>query len=179
MPPRRLPSAHTLLNAALATAAVIAFVILVARTDSSPGVEVQRRDPFGALDLVRVDIRGAVARPGLVAAAPGDRVGDALALAGGALPEADLAALNLARRVVDGEQIRVPAQGEFAATLLDLNEASASDLEALPGIGSARARAIIAARPYASSDELVERDVLPAEVYEVIRDRVTTAGSIP
>jgi competence protein ComEA len=179
MPPRHLPSPRTLLNAALAAAAVTAFAILVARTDPSPGIEVQRRDPPGAIDLVRVEVRGAVARPGLVTAAPGDRVGDALALAGGALPEADLGALNLARRVVDGEQIQVPARGDRAGMLLDLNEASASDLEALPGIGSTRARAIIAARPYASSDELVERDVLPADVYEAIRDRVTTGSSVP
>ncbi|PKN81689.1 MAG: hypothetical protein CVU47_05750, partial [Chloroflexi bacterium HGW-Chloroflexi-9] len=123
MPPRHLPSPRTLLHAALATAAVIAFAILVARTESSPGIEVQRRDPPGALDLVRVEVRGAVALPGLVTAAPGDRVGDALALAGGPLPEADLGALNLARRIIDGEQIRVPAQGELTAMLLDLNEA--------------------------------------------------------
>ncbi|MDP2327022.1 MAG: helix-hairpin-helix domain-containing protein [Dehalococcoidia bacterium] len=179
MPPRRLPSPRTLLNTALAVAAVIAFAVLVARSDSSPGIEVQRRDPPGALDLVRVEIRGAVARPGVVTAAPGDRVADALTLAGGALPEADLGALNLARRIIDGEQIRVPTQGELTAMLLDLNEASASDLEALPGIGSARARAIIAARPYASSDDLVERDVLPADVYEAIRDRVTTGSTTP
>lgn len=179
MPPRRLPSPRTLLNAALAAAAVVAFTILVFRTDSSPRIEVERRDPPGALDLLRVDIRGAVARPGVVTTARGDRIVDALTLAGGALPEANLDALNLARRVVDGEQIRVPAQGEPTAMLLDLNEASASALEALPGIGSARARAIIAARPYASSDELVERDVLPVEVYEAIRDRVTTGGTAP
>ena len=140
MPPRRLPSPRTFLNAALATAAVIGFVILVTRTDTSPGIEVERRAPSGALDLVRVAIRGAVARPGLVTVDPGDRVADALALAGGALPEANLDALNLARRVVDGEQIDVPTQGEATTALLDLNEASAGDLEVLPGIGSARAR---------------------------------------
>jgi len=179
MPSRRLPSPRTLLNAALASAAVVAFAILVTRADSSPGIEVERRDPPGALDLVRVDVRGAVVRPGVVTVEPGDRVADALALADGALPEANLGALNLARRVIDGEQIDVPTRGDVTVALLNLNEASTSDLEALPGIGSARARAIIAARPYASSDELVERNLLPVDVYEAIRDLVTTRGAVP
>ncbi|MDO9446202.1 MAG: SLBB domain-containing protein, partial [Dehalococcoidia bacterium] len=165
--------------AAFAAAAVVAFAILVVRTDSSPGIEVERRDPPGALDLVRVDIRGAVARPGVVTIEPGDRIGDALALAGGALPEADLNALNLARRVVDGERIDVPTRAAATVPLLDLNEASASDLEVLPGIGFARARAIVAGRPYASSDVLVEREVIPADVYEAIRDLVMTGGTAP
>jgi competence protein ComEA len=179
MLPRRSLSPRTFLNTALAAAAVIAFAVIVTREGSSPGIEVERRDPPGALDLVRVDVRGAVARPGVVTVEPGDRVADALALAGGALPEADLGALNLARRVVDGEKIDIPTQGAVTVALVDLNEAPASALEALPGIGSARARAIIAGRPYASSDELLERNLLPADVYEAIRDLVTTGGVGP
>ncbi len=176
------PSARTALNAALAAAALVAFLVLVGRVEESPGIEVERRDPPGQVDTLRVHVSGAVIAPGVVTLAPGDRVIDAIEAAGG--PSADAAPdlVNLARRVVDGEQIGVPRAGEPATTLIDLNTASAADLEALPGIGAARSRAIIAARqaqPFISSDDLVARGILPADVYEAIRDRVTTGAPAP
>ena len=69
--------------------------------------------PAGA-ELV-VHVVGQVVRPGLVRLRPGARLADAIAAAGGARPGADLAALNLARLVIDGEQIRVPRPGEAPA----------------------------------------------------------------
>ncbi|MGP5414115.1 helix-hairpin-helix domain-containing protein [Brachybacterium paraconglomeratum] len=59
-----------------------------------------------------VHVSGAVASPGVVRLPPGARVDDALRAAGGATGEAELAAVNLARPVVDGEQIHVPVPGE-------------------------------------------------------------------
>ncbi|HZD01587.1 MAG TPA: SLBB domain-containing protein, partial [Actinomycetes bacterium] len=61
---------------------------------------------------IAVDVVGRVRRPGLVRLAAGSRVADAIAAAGGAAAGAELEAVNLARKVVDGEQIRVPRQGE-------------------------------------------------------------------
>ncbi len=172
------PSPRASLHALLVVAALVAFAILVARTGEAPGIEVERRSPAVGLDEVRVDVRGAVAHPGVVVTEPGDRVADVIEHAGGARSDADLDRLNLARRVVDGERIDVPAHGEAATSaLIDLNTASEADLQELPGIGPARARAIVAARAeaaFVSSDDLVDRGVLPESVYEAIRDLVTT-----
>ena len=176
-PSPHTPSPRAALQLVLATAAVVALVILLVRPTPSPGVEVERRAPSPGIDEIRVDVRGAVRSPGVVIARPGQRVEDVIAAAGGALPDADLAAMNLARRVLDQDDVVVPRAGESAAALLDLNRATQRQLEALPGIGVARATAIIAARqraPFISTDELVERGLIPPSVYAGLRDLVAT-----
>ncbi|WP_433674042.1 ComEA family DNA-binding protein [Microbacterium gorillae] len=104
--------------------------------------------------LLTVHVSGAVAVPGVYAVKPGSRVMDAVAAAGGFVAEAATDALNLARVVADGEQIVVSAQGEAPAaatgggeapsgSLIDLNTATAADLETLPRIGPALAQRIL------------------------------------
>ncbi|WP_255596157.1 ComEA family DNA-binding protein [Cellulomonas sp. C5510] len=119
--------------------------------------------------VVRVHVVGRVAVPGVVELPSGSRVADAVAAAGGALPDADLAVVNLAAVVADGTQVRVPAPGEPVPAAdqagtgvdapsggapggqgpggqVDLNTASATELEALPGIGPVLAERIVAWR---------------------------------
>ena len=55
---------------------------------------------------------------------------------------------------------------------IDINRASEKDLDALPGIGPARAKAIVAGRPYKSKDELTSRKIIPQNVYDGIKDRI-------
>lgn len=132
--------------------------------------------PTGSLptgSLVVVHVVGAVAAPGLVTMPAGARVGDALAAAGGAGTDADLARVNLARLLVDGEQVVVPRPGEEVAAApaapagaaapatagatgaaaggggatatgpLDLNTATLEQLDALPGIGPVLAQRVL------------------------------------
>lgn len=166
-----------LLDYALPLLTLPALLIVVLRSGTSPGVEIELRDPPAGVDEIRVDIEGAVVRPGVVVARPGQRVGDAIALAGGLAADADRAALNLARRVVDGERIDVWRVGQAHGALLDLNAATAAELEELPGIGPVTAQRILdarAERPFASSDDLLVRGLVSARVYERVRDMVAT-----
>ena len=121
-----------------------------------------------------VDVAGKVRRPGIAVLPPGSRVVDALDAAGGARRGVDLTSLNLARPVVDGEQILVgvtPAAGVAGtldapapdgATLVNLNTADQAALDTLPGVGPVTADAILAWRDsngaFTSVDELLEVD---------------------
>ena len=59
-----------------------------------------------------------------------------------------------------------------AAQLVDINSASAEELDKLPGVGPARVKAIIANRPYNGKDDLVQRKIIPANVYNQIKDKI-------
>jgi competence protein ComEA len=107
----------------------------------------------GAQATVVVSVVGLVVRPGLVTLPEGARVADAVAAAGGLLPEADPASVNLAAPVVDGQQIAVgvpgaappaaPAGNAPPGGPVDLNSATVADLDALPGIGPVLAQRIV------------------------------------
>lgn len=101
-----------------------------------------------------VDVVGAVRRPGVYRLPAGSRVQAAVARAGGLTPHADLAAVNLAAPLADGEQILVAARGAVGAgssastpgtpsAPLSLNTATAEQLDALPGIGPVTAQKIV------------------------------------
>ena len=155
--------------------------------------------PAGGSTVV-VDVQGAVQRPGVYELAAGSRVGDAIAAAGGydstVDTEAAAATLNLASPLTDAQKILVPDMataaevngtggggggggetGEGTGTApsgpLNLNTATAAELEELPGIGPVTAEKIIAARreqPFTSLEELVDRDVLNRGQLEDIQD---------
>ncbi len=126
------------------------------------------------VDELVVDVAGKVRRPGIAVLPAGSRVVDALDAAGGARRGVDLTSLNLARPVVDGEQILVgvaPAAGVAGtvdapapdgATRVNLNTADQAALDTLPGVGPVTADAILAWREangaFTSVDELLEVD---------------------
>lgn len=140
---------------------------------------------------VTVHVAGAVVTPGVYALPPGARVHAAIEAAGGPTPKGDPGALNLAAALTDGERVYVPKVGETvalppAATSvtgsaapagpIDLNRATAVELDTLPGIGPSTAQAIIDHRdsngPFASVDDLeAVRGIGPAKL-DAIRDLV-------
>lgn len=140
---------------------------------SGPGEPSTAVDPQAAAQVV-VDVAGRVRRPGIVVLPAGARVVDALEAAGGARKGVDLKALNLARLLVDGEQVLVgvePPGGvasgavsssgpEPATTLVNINQADQTLLETLPGVGPVTATAIITWRTdnggFRAVDDLLE-----------------------
>ncbi len=142
--------------------------------------------PAAPAELV-VAVVGQVATPGLVRLPAGSRVADAVAAAGGALPDADLTTINLARILTDGEQVAVgvpgapappgAAPGDDAAAQVNLNTASESELEELPGVGPVLAGRIVQWRtdngPFTSVEQLEEVDGIGPSTFEELRDQVT------
>jgi competence protein ComEA len=189
--------------ASIVSAAWLLVVSVVFGSGSPPGAVASAPSASGLASAgassappadVVVDVQGAVRRPGVALLPSGSRVADALAAAGGYSKKADLnaaaAALNLAAVLADGAQVYVPMIGATAAGpgtagsspgtgaggLVNLNSASPEALDALPGIGPVTVQKIVAARaeqPFATLDEMVEREVIDRGQLEDIRDLVT------
>jgi competence protein ComEA len=140
--------------------------------------------------LVVVDVEGRVRRPGLVRLPAGSRVADAVRAAGGATAGAVLARLNLARVLVDGEQVLVPGpddpvpavgagpagSGAGPPAPLDLNSATVESFDTLPGVGPVLAGRIVAWRTehgrFTSVDELGEVPGIGPKALERLRPLV-------
>lgn len=158
-------------------------------------------DPGASAGEVVVDVAGAVVVPGVYRLAIGARVGDAIAVAGGFSPRVDVervaVELNLAALLADGAQVRVPSRDDAGpdggsgtnggpggdgggvgsgGQVVNLNTASQSELESLPGIGPVTAVKIIESRagsPFASVEELRERGLVGEKTFESIRALVS------
>ncbi|RUQ97195.1 ComEA family DNA-binding protein [Labedella endophytica] len=166
---------------AAARSATVAGSSTIALDDAEPGASPRPSETGAAAeataDAIYVHVLGAVTRPGLYTLAPDARVVDAIAAAGGLAGEADAGSINLARTLTDGEQIVVLRPGEAptapqsgaaspgggaAATgsgPVNLNTATAEQLDTLPRIGPALAERIISWRtengPFRLVDELL------------------------
>ena len=145
---------------------------------------------------VWVHVAGAVKAPGLYELDSPARAGDAVARAGGPTPDALLDAVNLARVVADGEQIYVPGADELegatgppaAGSLpapsaggtsqagVDINRASAAELESLPGVGPSTAAKIVADReangPFAAAEDVMRVTGIGEKKFEAMREMI-------
>lgn len=158
-------------------------------------------DPVGSDQVVVVEIVGAVSHPGVFRMPDDARVGDLLTAAGGYGPRVDAGRaardLNLAAPLHDGDQIRVPSRDDTAAAVgsgppggstgaiggngtaagpIDLNKATAAELDTLPGIGPATAAKILASRdgqPFAAIEDLRTRKLVGEKTFANLKDLVT------
>ena len=176
---------------ALVAVGLIFFILR--QRDSPPPLELQVGGASSESEIM-VHVTGAVATPGVYALQEGDRVVDAVEVAGGPSPDADLVALNLARRVHDEDQVVVPRAGEAprvgqvasagtgasdSDSLIDINTALATVLDSLPGIGEVYSQRIVDSRvangPFESTEDLVGRRLIPRATYDKIKDLITVS----
>jgi competence protein ComEA len=141
---------------------------------------------------ILVDVAGAVVRPGVYKLPQESRVQDGLIAAGGLSAQADreyiAKNINLAIKLSDGVKIYIPAVGQAVGDasvpntssggivisgLININSASESDLDTLPGIGPVTAKKIISGRPYNSVDDLINKKIVGTKVFEQIKDKIT------
>jgi competence protein ComEA len=143
---------------------------------------------------ITIDIEGSVEKPGVYTVPANSRTQDALIAAGGLSQSADRQQvaqhLNLAAPLTDGAKLYIPALGEqmvasgnssdsstgvsgSGSKIVNINQATESDLDALPGVGPVTAQKIIDNRPYQSVQELLDKKVVGQSVYGKIKDEVT------
>ena len=166
----------------------LASTTMRAAADTSP-------PPPTAASAVLVHVAGSVTEPGVYELAAGARVRDAIVAAGGPTADADWNALNLAAVVGDASRVYVPAIGEDVpaevtvgasdsadpgaiAMPIDVNRASAEELDGLPGVGPATAAAIVTERerngPFVDVDDLDRVPGIGPAKLAALRDLVTT-----
>lgn len=189
--PRVSLSKQHMLAGAVVMAIIVAVLLLQPREaplQQPAAVDTQPYASEEADSEIVVSVVGAVDQPGLVTLAPGARVADALAMAKPQV-DADLAAVNLAQKLVDAQQLLIPRVGEApppqpgiagsgvdavgaAEGKVSINSASSAELEQLSGVGAKTAAAIIEYRQahggFRSIDELQQvKGIGPAKFAQI------------
>lgn len=191
----RVPPTHlrALVTVAVAAGVLLTWWLLSARPRTSEPEAVQvsataKHERAETRRMLIIDVEGKVKRPGIVTLPQGSRVHEAIAKAGGIVDGADTSTTNLARVLVDGEQIIVgtpaagpapaggPAGGAVAGARLSLSSATAEQLDELPGIGPVTADAIIAHRTahggFQRVEDLLDVQGIGEKTLADLRDRV-------
>lgn len=178
------PRSRSILAAGLLVVAAGAIAVLALRERAAgvPPLEILLPTPTAVPNIVVVHLAGQVARPGVYSFPAGTRLHEAIDAAGGPTADAELDALNQAQPIRDGQRYLIPRRGEIASApaasqLLDLNLASAQDLERLDGIGEELARRIVAYRqehgPYRRVEDLLAVQGIGTTLLQRLRSQVT------
>ncbi len=180
-----------------AVAAIVTIGIFVRALDQRAAPPIVIQDPLQDIEIV-VAVEGAVATPGVYRLPADARYQDALDAAGGASEQADLAMVNLARRIRDEDRITIPMRGmggmtspavvpgdatlidpagSAAGAGIDINSADAAQLETLPGIGPVLAQRVIDTRnangPFKTVEDLALVPGVSRKLVEELRPLVT------
>lgn len=139
-------------------------------------------------DEIAVDIQGAVNKPDSYTLHAETRIKDVIALAGGLSPQADneyvQKEINLSKKLSDEEKIFIPFKNTSSTAMnsdtpksdsskINLNQASAAQLQTLPGVGPATAQKIIDNRPYSIINEILIGKIVSQNVFEKIKDLIS------
>lgn len=191
----------------LAWLAILGAVLLVTRRPSAEPIEIippptlpptVTPAPTATPGPLRIDVSGAVQRPGIYTLPPDSIVADAITAAGGPAAEADLDRINKAAALQDGSQVYVPrvaepapvpllnlapAQPEPSAAAaggvsepggrININTASLQELDTLPGVGPAMAQRIVDGRPYSAIEDLMRVKGIGQATFDKLKDRIT------
>lgn len=173
---------------------VYGLMSLLASKPSNDGVVFEAAPENTKINVakVTVDVSGSVEKPGVYTLGQGARIKDALVAAGGISQSANRVwiakNLNLAARVKDESKIYIPSSEEpgisnstsqnpvmgLANSQININEASSSELESLPGIGPVTAQKIISSRPYQSTSELLTKKIVGEKAFSQIEEKIRT-----
>lgn len=173
--------------------AATASIVIAPSDEPTPGI--------AATGVLIIDVAGAVVDPGVYRLPPDARVADAIAIAGGYGPRVDARRvaleLNLAAPLTDGQHLLVPSRddvqpgnaasgtsgtgsstggGPTTGGLIDLNRATAAELDSLPGIGPVTAAKIISSREaerFVQVEDLRDRKLVGQKTFDGLRDLVT------
>ncbi len=162
---------------------------VVRQQEALPVTEEVIEEPVEEETIILVDVKGSVENPGVYEAEDGDRVVDLIAEAGGLENDADEKMINFAQRVTDEMVLYIPKEGEESAGIelnmsansiddetVNLNTADSAELQTLPGIGPAKAEAIIDYRDtngsFAEKEELKEISGIGDKTYEKLAELI-------
>ena len=165
---------------------IASFFALASRGQSVEASEPLQKVVVQGDNSLLVHVVGKVLRPGVYPMVSGARVNDAIAAAGGALKGVDLSEINLARKVVDGEQIYIGIESftknssgstRVGSGKININRANASQFESLPKIGPVIAKRIMDYRKlngqFAALEDIQKVTGIGAKTFARIKDRIT------
>jgi len=180
------------LKALVVSLGVVGFIVYVATYSLMPSQKVFVQSSGSAKNVsvssarIYVDVSGEVRKPGIYQLDSGARVFDVVLLAGGFTSKANQASVNLARTLTDGEQLIVAnksqqgfgsASSNPASMLISLNQASAAELEQLPGVGPALAGRMIDWRSanggFKTKEDLLNVAGIGDKLFAQIKDKVS------
>lgn len=177
-----------------------AFFVKSGLLSSSTKVEVLQATTSGQLaGEITAEIAGEIIKPGVYHLPVGSRIDDLLTVSGGLTVNADRVwtdkYLNRAAKLTDGQKVYIPSVNQQSNalsaksgggdqtvsstlssdsnTLININTASASQLDLLPGIGPTYAQSIIEHRPYSTLEELVSKGAIKQSLFEKIKDKIS------
>lgn len=142
---------------------------------------------FAPQGEMKIDVSGAVQNPSVYILHDGDRVEDAIKAAGGFNVNVDSVyvskSVNLSQKVTDGQKVYIPFKGDLytsitsdtqsSSNIININNASESELDSLPGIGPVTAQKVIASRPYSTINDLLSKKVVGQSEFEKIKNSIS------
>lgn len=186
----------TLLDKGIAFVAMVGFVVMLVSLLkglmlSSDFQKIETKSTVlgdSTQQTIWIDVEGAVERPGVYQLGPGQRMKDAIVMAGGLSADCNRdwvdKQINMAEIVKDGQKIYIPFLSNTpdglgydepgdVVEMININTASVSDLDTLWGIGESRAEDIVKNRPYMSLEDLLVKKVLTKQILEKNKDKMT------